>query len=321
MQQRTSAGNAAIDRLFCTIGGVKAFTSFTRMTPEQLDSVRSLEQVLDRVLRTKNRDLHLRTLSLCLAGFADEDADEPLTESCFSQYQFYSAYAHELVYFPDKFDFLLNCVLHGVCLVRLPSLFVTMLAAILDTGAGSGGLPLRALNAAPLSEGLQDLLRATNALPLIDDARLRGGRVGGDGDADFALSTPDATPGAAVTAAKLLRSSSSVLTTPTTVGVTSSGRTAGAPNITTTRLTTHRGVIQSALLQPTTGEFSYIATNIPADVLDQHMAAELDEEARVAAFCPRAQWVPRRLLPNGVSVGGHPKRWEGDDGMTSSRPS
>jgi hypothetical protein len=104
----------------------------TALLPEQLACIERLQDCFDRVLECKRRDTHLRTLQQCIATFTDDaDKDEPLTAGSFSVYQCYEHYTQELVYFPEKFDFLIMCVLHRICIVNKPRLFNQMLDDLL----------------------------------------------------------------------------------------------------------------------------------------------------------------------------------------------
>jgi hypothetical protein len=92
--------------------------------------------VLNDVLFSRQREKHVRDVKVCVGGFAEYDADEPLDESCFSQLQFFTPYTHDLVFFVDRYDFLVKCVAHGVCKVAegFERRYAATLAAVLDNG-------------------------------------------------------------------------------------------------------------------------------------------------------------------------------------------
>lgn len=128
---RSPAGQSAIDKSFARIGGVKSFTSFSRFSKEQLECVDLINARMDDIFACKARDLHLKTLVVCITGFSDHDEDEPMTEGSFSQFRFYETYVHDLVYFPDRFDFLLYCIINHVCQVQRPDKFKSMVEQLL----------------------------------------------------------------------------------------------------------------------------------------------------------------------------------------------
>jgi hypothetical protein len=132
---RSAAGQRAIDQSFAAISGVRSFTSFSRVTPEQKECVELTNAHAERVFANKARDLYLKALVVCITGYDDYDEDEPITEDSFSQHRFYSTYVHDLVYFPDRFDFLLQCVMHQVCIVQRPPKFKELLRTLLQNDA------------------------------------------------------------------------------------------------------------------------------------------------------------------------------------------
>lgn len=109
----------------------KANTKNSAFTPEQIACVDRLESQIDRVLTCKRRDMHLRTLCHCIASYSDADMDEPLTADVFNVYECYRVYTQELVYFPDKFDFIIYCILNRVCMVQKPRKFMLLLDDLL----------------------------------------------------------------------------------------------------------------------------------------------------------------------------------------------
>ena len=113
---RSEVGEEAIQHSFKVRAGVKVFIS-RRPTPRQEECVFLLEKHVDEIFRNRSRDLYLKTLVTCVTGYSDEDEEEPITEAAFSQSSFYETYVQALVYYPDKFDFLVHCILNCVCLV------------------------------------------------------------------------------------------------------------------------------------------------------------------------------------------------------------
>eukprot|EP00672_Neobodo_designis_P022691 CAMPEP_0174831568 /NCGR_PEP_ID=MMETSP1114-20130205/3169_1 /TAXON_ID=312471 /ORGANISM="Neobodo designis, Strain CCAP 1951/1" /LENGTH=199 /DNA_ID=CAMNT_0016065395 /DNA_START=32 /DNA_END=631 /DNA_ORIENTATION=- len=132
---RSEAGNKAIAESFAAISGVRSFTTFSRLTDEQRECVTIATQNADRIFACKARDLHLKSLVVCVTGYSDCDEDEPVTENCFSQHRFYATYVHELIFFPDRFDFLIHCIINQVCVVQRPSKFKELLATLLHREA------------------------------------------------------------------------------------------------------------------------------------------------------------------------------------------
>ena len=109
----------------------------TTLSREQLQCIDRLEDCVDRVLACKRRDMHLSTLQRCIATFTDDaDKDEPLTASSFSVYDCFRYYTQELIYFPEKFDFLIYCVMHRVCTIHKPAQFHQMLDDVLMPATG-----------------------------------------------------------------------------------------------------------------------------------------------------------------------------------------
>lgn len=85
-----------------------------RLTPAQLACRNFVEQNHQIILFSKLRERYLRDITICCGGFQGSDQDEPLTISHFSQQQFFTAF-DELIYFVDKFDFLIQCLANGIC--------------------------------------------------------------------------------------------------------------------------------------------------------------------------------------------------------------
>ena len=126
----SDAGYEVIEKCFSSIGGVKSFTSFGRLTTEQIACRDYLQERRDDLGENKSRDLHLSELMVCISGADEDDADEPLSEACFSQYRFYRTYIHDLIYYPEKFDFLVRCIEESVCVVKMTSRFRILLDRI-----------------------------------------------------------------------------------------------------------------------------------------------------------------------------------------------
>ena len=101
------------------------------LSTEKRECVELLRSCIGRVLQCKRRDLHLATLMHCISGASDADRDEPLSPDCFLQYRSYLHFTQQLRYFPEKFDYLCQCVLSGVCTVQKPYLFRSMIETLL----------------------------------------------------------------------------------------------------------------------------------------------------------------------------------------------
>mmetsp|Transcript_17454 Transcript_17454/g.19878 ORF Transcript_17454/g.19878 Transcript_17454/m.19878 type:complete len:218 (+) Transcript_17454:43-696(+) len=122
-----------MDQAFASIGGVRSFTGFGRLTAEQQQCVEALKECKDKMLSTKGRERYLSDLIRCITGSSDEEEDEALNEATFSQYRFYLLYIRELLYYPEKFDFLLRCVEENVVVVQQPKAFLGLLEQILSS--------------------------------------------------------------------------------------------------------------------------------------------------------------------------------------------
>lgn len=130
MKKSVDHGRSKIDQCFVSIGGVKSFTSFGRHTPDQLKCIDLLMRCNAEIHQTRHRDRYLNELIVCITGSEDDDADEPISETSFSQYRFYQTYIHELVFYPEKFDFLVRCIEESVCVVKRPAQFMDLLERI-----------------------------------------------------------------------------------------------------------------------------------------------------------------------------------------------
>lgn len=121
-----------IEGAFASIGGVKSFTSFSRLSADQQSCVDTLREMKDVILSTKGRDRYLPELITSITGAAD-DEDESLNEATFSQYRFFQLYVHDLRFYPEKFDFLLRCVEECVVMVAQSKLFLGLLEQIVSS--------------------------------------------------------------------------------------------------------------------------------------------------------------------------------------------
>lgn len=156
--EKSEQGKRVIEASFKTIGGVRSFTTFSRLTPEESECRRQLAEIFDDITQIRSREQHLSTLVVCIADCGDDDQDEPITEGSFSQYRFFATYVHDLVFHLDKFDFLLHCIVQGVCKVRRASRFKKLLMRVLEAGlereryrsldnrTEAGGIPDEVLN-------------------------------------------------------------------------------------------------------------------------------------------------------------------------------
>ena len=128
----TKESRAKIDQAFASIGGVKSFTCFSRLSVDQQLCVDTLKEMKDVLLSTKGRDRYLPELITSITG-ASEDEDEALNEASFSQYRFYQLYVHDLRFYPEKFDFLLRCIEECAVVVALAKMFLGLLEQIVSS--------------------------------------------------------------------------------------------------------------------------------------------------------------------------------------------
>eukprot|EP00759_Apiculatamorpha_spiralis_P044611 PhF_6_TR41570/c0_g1_i3/m.62983 len=112
-------------KYFEDIAGVRSYSPFGNITAEQAHCAAYVTQNHRAIQTHKSRDLYLKKIMNAIEGNSEADQDEPMTENAFSQYRFHKIFAIELVYFPDKFDFLTMCVEKGVCVVR--NMFLTVM--------------------------------------------------------------------------------------------------------------------------------------------------------------------------------------------------
>lgn len=119
-----------IEQAFATISGVKSFTSFSRLTPDQTECVDLVIREKSRLIASKGRDRFLSQLIECITGTGD-DEDEAINAAVFSQYRFYELYIYQFLYYPEKFDYLLRCVEERCVAVAKPMKFQSLIETIL----------------------------------------------------------------------------------------------------------------------------------------------------------------------------------------------
>jgi hypothetical protein len=94
------------------------FVGFGGLTPEQESCKQLTRDNLDALLHVRQREKFVKEVRVCCCGYGESDEDEPLEDNNFSQFQFYLPYTNDLIFFHDKFDFLIKCVAHGVCKIE-----------------------------------------------------------------------------------------------------------------------------------------------------------------------------------------------------------
>ncbi|CUG93086.1 Hypothetical protein, putative [Bodo saltans] len=94
------------------------FVGFGGLTPEQEACKQFTADNLPALLHIRQREKYVKEIRVCCCGYGEADEDEPLEDNNFSQFQFYLPYTNDLIFFHDKFDFLIKCVAHGVCKVE-----------------------------------------------------------------------------------------------------------------------------------------------------------------------------------------------------------
>ena len=97
------------------------YQPFSSFTLEQERCRTFTRTKLQPLLAMRQRDKYINEVRVCVAGLGTADEEQPLEEESFSQFQFFRPYVEDLVYFEDKFDFLVKCVASGVC--RIPTGF------------------------------------------------------------------------------------------------------------------------------------------------------------------------------------------------------
>ena len=91
------------------------FQSFGNLTSEQTHCRQFTIDHLDELTSSRQREKYLQEVVVCIGGFSKWDEEEPLEPCNFSQYQFYQPFTFDLVFYVDKFDFLIKCIAKGVC--------------------------------------------------------------------------------------------------------------------------------------------------------------------------------------------------------------
>ena len=119
-----------IEACFASIGGMKSFACFSRFTPEQQKCVDFVRGHRDEIFATKGRDRYLNEVVLSITGTTEDD-DEAICEATFSQYRFYRTYVNDLLFFPERFDFLMRCVEECVAVVAQPNKFLGIMDRLL----------------------------------------------------------------------------------------------------------------------------------------------------------------------------------------------
>jgi hypothetical protein len=94
------------------------YQPFGGLTGEQEQCRDFTMKHLDNLLVARQREKYVKEVIVCACGFCPADEDEPMDLSNFSQVQFFEPYTDELVFFVDKFDFVVLCIAHGVCKVH-----------------------------------------------------------------------------------------------------------------------------------------------------------------------------------------------------------
>ena len=94
------------------------YTPFGGLTEEQLHCKSFTNENLHAILHVRQREKFVREVQVCCCGYCSSDEDEPMLDSHFSQFQFYKPWIEEIIYFHDKFDFLVKCIANGVCKVE-----------------------------------------------------------------------------------------------------------------------------------------------------------------------------------------------------------
>lgn len=94
------------------------FVGFGGLTPEQEACKKFTADNLDALLHIRQREKFVKEIRVCCCGYGEADEDEPLEDNNFSQFQFYLPYTNDLIFFHDKFDFLIKCVANGVCKIE-----------------------------------------------------------------------------------------------------------------------------------------------------------------------------------------------------------
>ena len=110
-------------------GYVKPFNQ-QKLTNEQRHARQVLQTHLDDIMQVNSRGMYLHELTVCVAGFAEEDENEEIDVTHFSEYNYFKVFSQDLVSYSDKFDFLLLCVRHWICQVH--AAFVERFLRLID---------------------------------------------------------------------------------------------------------------------------------------------------------------------------------------------
>lgn len=94
------------------------YIPFGNLTPPQLECKAFTSTNLADLTSARQREKFVKDVRVCLCGYGGADEDEEMEENSFSQYQFFSPYRNDIVFFVDKFDYMLCCVAYGVCRVQ-----------------------------------------------------------------------------------------------------------------------------------------------------------------------------------------------------------
>jgi hypothetical protein len=94
------------------------FVPFGNCSASQLECKEFTAAHLQELLSARQREKFMKEIRVCVCGYGPADEDEEMEEGNFSQYQFFRPYHEDLVFFVDKFDFIICCVAHGVCRVQ-----------------------------------------------------------------------------------------------------------------------------------------------------------------------------------------------------------
>lgn len=94
------------------------YQPFGGLTEEQEQCRAFTQQHLEELLCARQREKYVKEVKVCACGYGPSDEDEPMDLSNFSQVQFFDPFTNDLVFFVDKFDFIVLCVAHGVCKIH-----------------------------------------------------------------------------------------------------------------------------------------------------------------------------------------------------------
>lgn len=130
--QISDNSRVAIENCFASIGGMKSFNSFGRLSPDQRQCQEFVKNNRVAIFSVKLRDVYLPELIISISGVGEDEDGEPITEATFSQFRFYMFYIHELKYFPEKCDFLLRCIEEAVVVVKAPTKFQFLMQRMLN---------------------------------------------------------------------------------------------------------------------------------------------------------------------------------------------